>query len=65
MFRKKTGHNITDEEFEKYQLSHINLCASYIEEYLLPNYITFYISTGYYHNSFLLGTFLQPQFLYA
>lgn len=59
MFRKNTGHDITDEEFIKFQLPHINLCSNYIEEYLLPNYIAFYIATGYYHDYLTESSFKQ------
>lgn len=59
MFRKRTGKDISDEEFEQYDLPHISLCANYIEEYLLPNYIAFYISTGYYHNVLTESSFIQ------
>ena len=50
MFRKRKKEDMSNEEFIEFEMPHIKLCSNYIEEFLIPNYVAFYISSGYYHN---------------
>ena len=51
MFLKLNGQDISDKEFNEIQMPHINICSTFFEEYIVPEYIAFYIASGYYHNS--------------
>lgn len=59
MFRKKTGQDISDEEFFRFQLPHIKICNKYLEEYIISDYIAFYIATGYYLDALYESSYLQ------
>ena len=51
--------DISDEEFEKIELPHVELCSTYAEEYLIPDYVAFYIATGYYQNALWENSIMQ------
>jgi len=51
MFRQFNGKDISDKDFAEIQMPHIKLCAKFFEEYIVPEYIAFYIASGYFHSS--------------
>lgn len=59
MFRKVIDGNISDEEFDKYGSSLPAICCKYLEQYVIADYIAFYIATGYYHSSLWESSFIQ------
>lgn len=59
MFRKRTGRDISDEEFNRLELPHIDICNKYLEEYIVSDYVAFYIATGYYQNVLFESSFSQ------
>ena len=61
MFRKTNSEDISDNDFLKIQMPHIKLCSSFLEEFIIPEYIAFHIASGYYHSS-LWGCSLTQHF---
>lgn len=59
MFRQRENEDMSDEEFIEFEMPHIKLCSNYIEEFLIPHYVAFYISSGYYHNILMESSFKQ------
>lgn len=59
MFRKNDGEDITEEEYEKYIGPHRELTEKFLEEFIMPEYIAFYIASGYNHHALWEGTFTQ------
>ena len=51
--------DVSDKKYMLKDIPHINRCNNFLEEYVVPEYIAFYIATGYYHNSFWEGSFIQ------
>ncbi len=46
-FRKTTGEDITNEEYELYLLPHSLRLEKYMMEYVIPEVCAFYIASGY------------------
>ena len=55
MLRKSTDEDISDEELETI----INPFYNYVEEYVMPEVIAFYIASSFYRNDMWEATFLQ------
>lgn len=47
MFRKSTGEDVTEEEFNKFLLPHLNMVDAFMKEYIIPEVCAFYIYSGY------------------
>lgn len=54
MLRKYTDEDISDEECEKVIDPFYENYDSYLEEYIIPEVIAFYIASLFYRNSFLI-----------
>ena len=59
MLRKCTDEDISDEECEKVIDPFYNNYDSYLEEYVIPEVIAFYIASSFYRNAMWEATFLQ------
>ena len=59
MFRKSSDEDITEEEYEKYIGPHRELTEKFLEEFIMPEYIAFYIASGFNHHALWEGTFSQ------
>lgn len=59
MFHKCTDEDITPEEIEKYIAPHRELTEEFLEEFIMPEYIAFYIASGFNHYALWEGTFSQ------
>ena len=59
MFHKCNDEDITDEEIKKYIDPHRNLTHDFLNEFIMPEYIAFYITSGINHFSLWEGTFSQ------
>ena len=59
MFRQFDGKDISDKDFAEIQMPHIKLCSKFLEEYIIPEYIAFYLASGYSHNSLWECSFMQ------
>ena len=59
MIRKCTDEDISDEECEKVIDSFYENYDSYLEEYVIPEVITFYIASSFYRNAMQEATFKQ------
>lgn len=59
MIRKNIDGDISDEEFNKVLKPFINNYDEYIESYLMPEVIAYYIANAYYRNAMYEGSFLQ------
>lgn len=59
MFRKVINEEITDEELFRYGTSHIDMCNAYLEEFVIPDFVAYYIACGYYHSSLWESSFRQ------
>lgn len=59
MFHKNSDEDITDEEFETYIEPHRELTEQFLQEFIMPEYIAFYIASGYNHHALWEGTFSQ------
>lgn len=57
MFRKENGRDVTDEELETIINPFLEKCDSYLEKILIPDYIAFYIATGFRTNSIWEASF--------
>lgn len=51
MFRKIINSEISDYEYDTYQKPQINRCAAFLEEFIIPEYVAFYLASGYFHDS--------------
>jgi len=47
MFRKKTGIDMPDEEFEKITGSHNKMWHDYLDEFIIPECCAYFLATGY------------------
>ena len=59
MLRKSTDEDISDEECEKVIDPFYENYDSYLEEYVVPEVIAFYIASSFYRNAMWEATFLQ------
>ena len=51
MLRKCTDEDMSDEEFEKVIALFYDNYDSYLEEYIIPEVIVFYIASSFYRNA--------------
>src|SRR5574344_1090362 len=59
MIRPETGEDITDEEFNAILKPFIDNYDEYIESYIMPEIIAYYIANSYYRNAMYESTFIQ------
>ena len=59
MIRKTTNGDISDEEFNAILKPFLNNYDEYIESYVMPEVIAYYIANSYYRNAMYEGSFLQ------
>lgn len=59
MLRKSTDEDISDEECEKVINPFYDNYHDYVEEYVMPEVIAFYIASSFYRNAMWEATFLQ------
>lgn len=59
MIRPSTDEDITDEEFEKILKPFIDNYDDFIENYIMPEVIAYYIANAYYRNAMYETTFVQ------
>ncbi len=59
MIRKTANGDISDEEFEAIFKPFLDNYDEYIESYVMPEVIAYYIANSYYRGSMYEGTFLQ------
>src|SRR5574344_699425 len=59
MIRAETGEDITDEEFDKVLKPFIDNYDEYVESYIMPEIIAYYIANSYYRNAMYESTFIQ------
>lgn len=59
MLRKCTDEDISDEECKKVIDPFYENYESYLEEYVMPEIIAYYIANAFYRNSMYSGTFNQ------
>ena len=59
MLRKSTDEDISDEELETIINPFYDNYHDYVEEYIMPEVIAFYIASSFYRNAMWEATFLQ------
>lgn len=59
MIRKNTVEDISEEEFNAVIKPFIDNYDDFIESYIIPEVVAYYIANSYYRNSMYEGTFLQ------
>ena len=59
MIRKTTNGDISDEEFTAVLKPFLDNYDEYIESYIMPEVIAYYIANSYYRNAMWEATFLQ------
>lgn len=59
MLRKSTDEDISDEELETIINPFYDNYHDYVEEYVMPEVIAFYIASSFYRNAMWEATFLQ------
>lgn len=59
MIRKNTDEDISEEEFNAVIKPFIDNYDDFIECYIIPEVVAYYIANSYYRNSMYEGTFLQ------
>lgn len=59
MLKKCTGEDISDEECEKVINPFYDNYHTFVEEYIMPEVIAYYITNTYYRNAIYEGSFLQ------
>ena len=59
MIRKTTNGDISDEEFNAILKPFLDNYGEYIESYVSPEVIAYYIANSYYRNAMYEGSFLQ------
>ena len=58
MIRKTTNGDISDEEFNAILKHFLDNYDEYIESYVMPEVIAYYIANSYYRNAMYEGSFL-------
>lgn len=59
MIRKTTNGDISDEEFNSILKPFLDNYDEYVETYVMPKVIAYYIANSYYINAMHEGSFLQ------
>ena len=59
MLRKCTDEDISDEECKKIIDPFYDNCHTFVEEYVMPEVIAYYLANSFYRNAMLEATFLQ------
>ena len=59
MIRPSTDEYITDEEFEKILKPFIYNYDDFVENYIMPEVIAYYMANAYYRNTMYETTFIQ------
>ena len=59
MLRKSTDEDISDEECEKVINPFYDNYHTFIEEYIMPEVIAYYLANSFYRNAMWEATFLQ------
>lgn len=59
MLRKSTDEDISDEECEKIINPFYDNYHAFIEKYVMPEVIVYYLANSYYRNAMWEATFLQ------
>ena len=59
MLRKSTDEDINEEEFENIISPFYDNYNSFIEEYVMPEVIAYYLANSFYRNAMWEGNFLQ------
>ena len=59
MIRKTTNGDISNEEFNAILKHFLDNYDEYIESYVMPEVIAYYIANSYYRNAMYEGSFLQ------
>ena len=59
MIRPSTDEDITDEEFEKVLKPFIDNYDDFVENYIMPEVIAYYMANAYYRNAMYETTFIQ------
>ena len=59
MLRKSTDEDISDEECEKVINPFYDNYHTFIEEYIMPEVIAYYLANSFYRNAMWKATFLQ------
>ncbi|HPE14943.1 MAG TPA: hypothetical protein PLT65_03830 [Bacilli bacterium] len=59
MIRPETGEDITAEEFNKILKPFIDNYDEFVESYIMPEVIAYYIANSYYRNAMYETTFIQ------
>lgn len=59
MIRLETGEDITDEEYIKVLKPFVDNYDEYLESYVLPELISYYIANAYYRNAMYETTWIQ------
>ena len=59
MIRPETGKDITDEEFIKVLKPFVDNYDEYLETYILPEIISYYIANAYYRHAMYETTWIQ------
>lgn len=57
MFRHETGRDITKKEYETIIEPFLNICYEHLEKEEIPNFVSFYIATGYKRSSIWEASF--------
>ena len=59
MIRPKTGEDITDKEFIKVLKLFVDNYGEYLDSFILPEVISYYIANTYYRNAMYETTWIQ------
>ena len=59
MFRKTVNDDITDEDFKKILIPFNDNYDEFLENYIMPEVIAFYIANAFYRNAMWKGSFKQ------
>lgn len=59
MIRPKTGEDITDKEFIKVLKLFVDNYGEYLESFIFPEVISYYIANAYYRNAMYETTLIQ------
>ena len=59
MIRPETGEDITDDEFIRVLKPFVDNYDEYLETYILPEVISYYIANAYYRNAMYETTWIQ------
>lgn len=59
MFRKTVNSDITDEDFKKILIPFNDNYDEFLEDYIMPEVIAFYIANSFYRDAMWKGSFKQ------